>query len=130
MAPVHPQTQSPFFSLPGEIREKIQRLCVLPKDDLDLRNSITATHPEVLFRSSSRNTLPLPQVMSTCKKMHMEMSSFAFSELIIHETKGLSGNINLLCHGNLRWERLRCVTLIATNASIDFITPTWKPFLV
>ncbi|KAF3347083.1 hypothetical protein VdG2_04825 [Verticillium dahliae VDG2] len=129
MATVHAQSQSPFFRLPGEIREQIQRLCIMCRDDIDFENLSPTEYPEVLFRSSSHETPSLPAVMSTCKKMHSEMSPFAFTELVVHEQHHLNSRISLICHGHLRWERILRISLIVGNAHRDMVSPLWSRFL-
>ncbi|KAG7124247.1 hypothetical protein HYQ44_002090 [Verticillium longisporum] len=129
MATVHAQSQSPFFRLPGEIREQIQRLCNMCRDDIDFENLSPTEYPEVLFRSSSHETPSLPAVMSTCKKMHSEMSPFAFTELVVHEQYHLNSRISLICHGHLRWERILRISLIVGNAHRDMVSPLWSRFL-
>ncbi|CRK13329.1 hypothetical protein BN1723_009971 [Verticillium longisporum] len=129
MATVHAQSQSPFFRLPGEIREKIQRLCIMCREGIDFEHLSPTEYPEVLFRSSSHETPSLPAVMSTCKKMHSEMSPFVFTELIVHEQHHLNSRISLICHGHLRWERILRISLIVGNAHRDMISPLWSRFL-
>ncbi|EEY20451.1 predicted protein [Verticillium alfalfae VaMs.102] len=129
MATMHAQSQSPFFRLPGEIREKIQRLCIMCREDIDFENLSPTEYPEVLFRPSSHETPSLPAIMSTCKKMHSEMSPFAFTELIVHEQHHLNSRISLICHGHLRWERILRISLIVGSAHRDMTSPLWSRFL-
>lgn len=127
MVAMHPQTESLFFRLPAEIREKIQRFALAPPDENDLLMTEITQYPEVLFRTYEQ---PLPPVMCTCKKMYMEMSPVAFSEIIVHEsTKGSGTRTGIKCHGTLRFERLRRVSMVVAVENPDFISPSWELFL-
>ncbi|KAK7417475.1 hypothetical protein QQX98_004595 [Neonectria punicea] len=127
MANMHPQTESPFFRLPGEIRERIQRFALV-RDKDELAIAATTKYPEILFRGRES---PLPNVMQTCKKMYTEMSLFAFSEIIVLQTARAftSPRTGIICHGHLRFERLRRVSLIFGINETNLIFPSWADFL-
>ncbi|KAH6684846.1 hypothetical protein F5X68DRAFT_210275 [Plectosphaerella plurivora] len=114
MADIHPQTSSPFFQLPAEIREKIQRYT------LTENNLLTATRPaefrEAIFRINGADSLPA--IMATCKKMYLEMRAFAFTEMVVLFTSisiDIMPRIGVLSHGNLRHERIRRISFVVHN---------------
>lgn len=129
MANVHPQASSPLFRMPTEIRERIQRFA-LTENDLS-----TATRPvefpDSVFRTYSD---PLPSIMCTCKRMYLEMRPFAFTEIVVHHTPWdiVSGHsrTGVLSRGNLRFERVRRMSLVVDRATPDFFQPSWHGFLV
>lgn len=119
--------ESPFFRLPAEIREKILRFSLTPDED-DFMIKDTAQYPQILFRTYAS---PLPAAMRTCKRMYMEMGPWALTEIIIRESmEGSSIRTGVRCHGNLRFERLRRVSMVVAAENSDFISPSWSPFLL
>ncbi|KAM0328732.1 hypothetical protein ACHAQA_005145 [Verticillium albo-atrum] len=69
--------------------------------------------------------------MSTCKKMYTEMSPFAFTEVIVFETTGgFSSRTGLICHGHLRCERLRRITMIIALEDIGAGSSSWSHYFI
>lgn len=125
---MHTQVQSPLFQLPGEIREKIQREVLKPNDAADLLFPSTQ-HPEDHYvnRPYAEGT---PALMGTCKRMQTEMSSFAFSHAMIHETEiGFGTRIGMKVHGALRWDRLRQISVVVATKYSNVAKADWSTFL-
>lgn len=117
---MHPQNESPLFQLPAELRESVQRFSLLPRSRDESKLLEEARFTDVVFRTGER---PVPALMRTCKKMYREMSPFAFTEIIVHISPYNHGTSHrLLSHGNLRFERLRHISVIYSREDSPYAT--------
>ncbi|KAI1173795.1 hypothetical protein F4777DRAFT_421871 [Nemania sp. FL0916] len=139
------QAASPFFSLPGEIRERIYDFYLTHShssfgDTLRPYQKYLETEPSFSDSSSdaasaSSYSRPLPALMLTCKQAYQEMRSAVHEQAILRvEMPGGSQErrIGFAVHGTLVLARLRKLTLLVPsqvaywNAWLDFFGDVLK----
>ncbi|ROV96549.1 hypothetical protein VMCG_07825 [Cytospora schulzeri] len=122
---IHTQSGSPFFAIPGGIREAIYTYYLT----FHFRDIKLSGRPCFWASSDQPFSKPLPALMLSCKRAYHEMRPKVHEEAVMIACMfmGSSRKIGFAVHGNLRISRLRkLVFLVATDRS-PWVT--WMGFL-
>ncbi|KAI0426098.1 hypothetical protein F5Y09DRAFT_319969 [Xylaria sp. FL1042] len=119
----HIQANSPFFSLPSEVRERIYDFC-LTYDHSDFEDTL---RPRQLFlENDAVYSRPLPAMMRSCKRVYQEMSPTVHGQAVMRvEMRGrIERRIGFAVHGTLRFDCLRKLWLL-----VPLEHPNWNQWL-
>lgn len=101
---MHDQLNSPFFAVPGEIREGIYGFYLAFQDE-DFHFSRL---PSNAFLSKEPYSRPLPALMISCKRTYREMQAAVHEEAVLRAYRtGDRKRLGFAVHGTLRIPRLR-----------------------
>ncbi|KAI0098147.1 hypothetical protein GGR51DRAFT_538875 [Nemania sp. FL0031] len=117
------QAESPFFSLPSEVRDRIYDFC-LTYDHSDFGDTL---RPREVYLDDDAYSRPLPGLMRSCKRAYQEMWPAVHDQAIMRvEMRGriAERRIGFAVHGTLRFARLRKLWLL-----VPLEHPNWNRWL-
>ncbi|KAI1368192.1 hypothetical protein F5Y08DRAFT_296796 [Xylaria arbuscula] len=117
------QADSPLFSLPREVRDRIYDF-YLAYNHSDFADTIRPT--KEFFPEDKVFSRDLPALMLTCKRAYWELSPTVHGEAAMRvEMRGrVERRIGFAVHGTLRFERLRKLWLLVSTEH-----PNWNGWL-
>ncbi|KAI1124603.1 hypothetical protein F5Y10DRAFT_24957 [Nemania abortiva] len=115
------QADSPFFSLPSEVRDRIYDF-YLTYDHSDFGDTL---RPYLLYFDNAYSRA-LPALMRSCKRAYREMWPTVHDQAVMRvEMRGrVERRIGFAVHGTLRFDRLRKLWLL-----IPLEYPNWNRWL-
>ncbi|KAI0487024.1 hypothetical protein F4859DRAFT_467955 [Xylaria cf. heliscus] len=116
------QADSPLFSLPCEVRDRIYDF-YLTYDHNDFKDTL---RPHLVYLDGDVYSRPLPALMRTCKRAYKEMSPTVHGQAVMRiEMRGrVDRRIGFAVHGTLRFDRLRKLWLL-----VPLEHPNWNGWL-
>ncbi|KAI0533299.1 hypothetical protein GGR58DRAFT_124739 [Xylaria digitata] len=117
------QANSPFFSLPSEVRDRIYDF-YLAYDHSDFGDTL---RPGKLYlENDTVYSRPLPALMRSCKRAYQEMCLTVHGEAVMRvEMRGrVERRIGFAVHGTLRFDRLQKLWLL-----VPLEYPNWNRWL-
>ncbi|KAI0872299.1 hypothetical protein GGS24DRAFT_21450 [Hypoxylon argillaceum] len=116
------QANSPLFSLPSEVRDRIYDF-YLSYDHSDFGDTL---RPHDMYLNGAAYSRPLPALMRSCKRAYQEMGPAVHDQAIMRiEMRGrIERRIGFAVHGTLRFDRLRKLWLL-----IPMEYPNWNRWL-
>ncbi|KAI0802202.1 hypothetical protein GGR55DRAFT_456533 [Xylaria sp. FL0064] len=116
------QFNSPLFSLPHEIRDRIYGFYLTPNNG-DFENAL---RPHNMFLGGAVYSRTIPVLMRTCKRAHREMYAAVHQQALmrVEMPDHAERRIGFAVHGTLRFGRLRKLWLL-----IPMEHPNWNCWL-
>ncbi|KAI8947493.1 hypothetical protein F4801DRAFT_505786 [Xylaria longipes] len=116
------QADSPLFSLPSEVRDRIYDF-YLTFDHSDFGDTL---RPHQLYLDGAVYSRPLPALMRTCKRIYDEMSPTVHGQAVMRvEMRGrVDRHIGFAVRGTLRFDRLHKLWLLVPQEY-----PNWNQWL-
>ncbi|KAI1081782.1 hypothetical protein F5B20DRAFT_535360 [Whalleya microplaca] len=112
------QAQSPFFSLPQEVRDHIYELYLTFNHTFNHTDFGDTLRPRHMYMDVAAYSRPLPALMFSCKRAYQELASAVHGQALMRvEMRGRNERrIGFAIHGTLHFDRLvKLWLLVATE---------------